>query len=316
MTDSSSAIVTLTMNPAIDVSSRVAYVVPQEKLRCGAPTYEAGGGGINVARAVRKLGGDALALFPAGGPAGLLLGRLLDGEGVRHRTVPIGEWTRENLNVYEEATGRQFRFIMPGPRLAEAEWQRVLDAVTALQPRPQYLVASGSLSPGVPGDFYARLAEWARRVGTRLVLDSSGEPLRRATEAGVYLLKPSLREFEELTGEKDCEESRLPVAARRLVDAGRCSLLVLSLGARGVFWMTESERGRLAAPTVPVQSSVGAGDSMVAGIVLSLVGGRPLRDAIRFGVAAGAASVMNPGTALCRAADVERLYGEVSAAAG
>jgi 6-phosphofructokinase 2 len=302
------------MNPAIDVSTGVDYVVPDDKLRCGPPTYEAGGGGINVARAIRRLGGDALALFPAGGPAGALLGTLLDAEGVRHRTWPITGWTRENVNVAERVTRRQFRFVMPGPTLAEGEWQAILDELDALQPVPGFVVGSGSLPPGVPADFYGRLGRRLAGRGVKLVLDASGEPLRRAIGAGVYLLKPSLREFEELTGEAGCDESRLPVLGRRLIDEGGCEILLLSLGARGVFWMSAAERGRLAAPAVPVRSSVGAGDSMVAGVVLSLARGRALADAITFGVAAGAASVMNPGTELCRAEDVERLYGEMAGA--
>jgi 6-phosphofructokinase 2 len=304
---------TLTMNPAIDVSASVEYVIPDDKLRCGSPTYEPGGGGINVARAVRKLGGVALALFPAGGPAGALLCELLDAEGVPHRTLPITGWTRENTNIAERVTRRQFRFVMPGPTLHEREWQSILEQVGAVEPVPRYLVASGSLPPGVPADFYARLARMLGPRRVKLILDASGEPLRRAIDEGVYVLKPSLREFEELTGEEGCEESRLAILGRRLIDEGRCQILILSLGARGVFWMSSSERGRLASPAVPVKSSVGAGDSMVAGVVLSLARGRPLADAVRVGVAAGAASVMNPGTELCRAEDVERFYGEVVA---
>ena len=305
------SIVTLTMNPAIDVSASVDYVVPDDKLRCGAPAYEAGGGGINVARAIRRLGGDALAVFPAGGPGGALLATLLDREGVAHRAWPISGWTRENLNVSERVTRRQFRFLMPGPVLAEPEWQALLDMVDALEPAPRFLVASGSLPPGVPTDFYARLALRLKSRGVWLVLDASGEPLRHAIKTGVHLLKPSLREFEELIGEGGCEESRLPVLGGRLLDQGGCEILILSLGSRGVFWMSATERGRRAAPAVPVRSSVGAGDSLVAGIVLSLLRGCPLADAITYGVAAGAASVMNPGTELCRPADVERLYREM-----
>jgi 6-phosphofructokinase 2 len=310
----SAPIVTLTMNPAVDVSTGVEHVTPDDKLRCSSPAYEPGGGGINVARAVRRLGGEALALFPAGGPAGALLGDLLAAEGVSHRSFPVRGWTRENLNVAERASGRQFRFVMPGPALAEAEWQPILATLAALEPAPRFVVASGSLPPGVPADFYARLARSLRARAVPLVLDASGEALRRALGEGVFLLKPSLREFEELTGEHGCEESRLPGLARRLVDAGRCRVLVLSLGARGVLWMSATGRGRLAAPAVPVRSSVGAGDSMLAGIVWSLARGRALADAVRFGVAAGAASVMNPGTELCRAGDVERLYAEMAGA--
>ena len=304
------------MNPAIDVSTGVDHVIPDHKLRCGAPAYEPGGGGINVARAISKLGGSARAFFPAGGPAGVLLCALLDGEGVPHRTFPIAGWTRENTNITEGVTGRQFRFVMPGPTLHAHEWQSILDELDTLAPVPRYLVVSGSLPPGVPADFYARLARLVARRGVKLVLDASGEPLRRAVAEGVTVLKPSLREFEELTGETGCQESRLSVLARQLIDDGRCEVLILSLGVRGVFWMSASERGRLAAPAVPVKSSVGAGDSMVAGVVLSLARGRALADAVRVGVAAGAASVMNPGTELCRPEDVERLYGEMAVVPG
>ena len=310
------SIVTLTMNPALDESTSVAYVLPDRKLRCQAPTYEPGGGGINVARAIRKLGGDALACFPVAGPAGELLKRLLEAEGVPQRPVPIAGWTRENLNVLEEVSGRQFRFCMPGPTLEETEWPVFLDWLRQLQPPPAFVVASGSLPPGVPDDFYARVAAVARDRGSRLVLDTSGVPLARAVDQGVHLLKPSLHEFQALLGEPEVDESRLATLGATVVKRGWCDILVLSLGAGGALWVTGSEWERLAAPAVPIKSSVGAGDSMVAGIVLSLARGRPLREAVRFGVAAGAAAVMNPGTALCRREDVERLYPQVMTSPG
>ena len=308
-----SSVVTLTMNPAIDVTTSVALVMPDVKLRCETPCYEPGGGGVNVARAIRQLGGDALALFPAGGPAGALLDQRLTEEGVCHRTLPITGWTRQNVNITESSTGRQFRFVMPGPCLVEAEWEQVLAQLDALEPPPRFLVASGSLPPGVPVDFYARLARNSRRRGVALVLDASGTALCQGVAEGVNLLKPSLREFEELTGKSGCDEAQLEELGRQLIATGGCEVLVLSLGARGVIWMSSSEGGRALPPAVVVKSSVGAGDSMVAGIVWSLVRGRTLADAVRFGVAAGAASVMNPGTELCRAGDVERLYTEVVA---
>jgi len=308
------SIATLTMNPAIDESTAVPYVLPDQKLRCRAPRYEPGGGGINVARAIRKLGGDALACLPVAGPGGELLKQLLDAEGVRQKPVPVGEWTRENLNVFEEVSGHQFRFCMPGPTLREEEWRTLLESVRQLRPAPDFLVASGSLPPGVPVDFYALLAARAREAGSRIVLDTSGEALARAVDQGVYLLKPSLREFQALTGERDLDESALVRAAGAAVKRGWCELLVLSLGAGGALWRSATEWERLSAPTVRVRSSVGAGDSLVAGIVLSLAQGRPLREAVRFGVATGAAAVMNPGTELCHREDAERLYKQVTEA--
>lgn len=310
------SIVTLTMNPAVDESTSVPYVLPDRKLRCQAPTYEPGGGGINVARAIQKLGGAALACFPVAGPAGELLKRLLDAEGLRYTPMPVNGWTRENLNVLEEVSGRQFRFCMPGATLGDHEWPIFLDWVRQLRPAPDFLVASGSLPPGVPVDFYARLAAVGRQIGSRVVLDTSGAPLARAVEEGVYLLKPSLQEFQALMGEHEGDESHLASLAAIAVKRGWCEILVLSLGAGGALWVTASERERLASPAVRVKSSVGAGDSMVGGIVLSLARGRAVGEAVRFGVAAGAAAVMNPGTALCRREDVERLYPHVMMSPG
>jgi 6-phosphofructokinase 2 len=308
-------IVTLTLNPAIDESTSVDYVVSESKLRCAAPRYEPGGGGINVARAVRCLGGEALALFAAGGPSGELLARLLEREGVARLEIPIAEWTRRNLNVREEATGRQYRFVFPGPTLRENEWRRALEVLRELQPRPEFLVASGSLPPGAPQDFYAVLAGFAREIGARFVLDSSGEPLRLAVETGVFLVKPSLREFQQLTGGTVREEPELTRAARGLIERGRCEVVVLSLGGAGALWVTATASERLPALAVPVASSVGAGDAMVAGIVLSLARGWSLGEAVRFGVAAGTAAVMSPGTQLCRREDAERLYALMGSAA-
>ena len=308
------SIVTLTMNPALDVSTTVPYVLPDQKLRCEAPRYEPGGGGINVARVVRRLGGDALACFPTAGPAGDRLRGLLDGEGVRHTIVPVRGWTRENLNVLEQVSGRQFRFLMPGPVLGEDEWPRFLEWVEHVQPAPDFVVASGSLPPGVPSDFYARLARLVRRMGSRLVLDTSGEALTAAVREGVYLLKPSLREFRTLAESPGSDDADLAaIAAAAVREHHWCEVLVLSLGAGGALWVDAAERERLTAPSVPVKSTVGAGDSMVAAIVVILASGRSVREAVRFGVAAGAAAVMNPGTELCLRADADRLVDQVLA---
>ncbi len=300
-------VVTVTLNPAIDVSTGVGHVVSERKLRCRAARYEPGGGGINVARAIRRLGGRATALFPSGGPAGRLLEDLLDAEGIERIAVPIRGFTRENWNVLEEETGRQFRFVLPGPALDPGESRECFERLASLDPFPAYLVGSGSLPPAVPEDFYARLARLARERGARFVLDASGPSLARALEERVFLWKPSLREFQEWSGEKGADEAAWRERARQAVESGCCEILVLSLGAGGALWTSRQGQERLAAPLVSVASSVGAGDSLVAGIVLSLASGRPVPDAVRFGVAAAAAAVMNPGTELCRREDALRL---------
>lgn len=304
-------IATLTMNPAIDKSSAVEQVVAEWKLRCEPPLYEPGGGGLNVSRAIRKLGGDSLALYAAGGLSGEMLANLLDGEGLQHEKIAIAGLTRESLTILEKSTGRQYRFGMPGPTLQEAEWQKCLEAISHLLPRVDYLVASGSLPPGAPPDFYGRIAKLAKEQETRLIVDTSGEPLRLAVAEGVFLIKPNLREFAELTGqelEDEVQEERL---ARELAASRQSEVVVVSLGAAGVLAATAEGTERVRAPLVPIKSKVGAGDSTVAGTVLALSRGKSWREAVRFGVAAGAAAVMTPGTELCRREDAERLYEQI-----
>lgn len=302
------SIVTLTLNPAIDKSSSVDHVVAERKLYCDAPRFEPGGGGINVSRAVRKLGGDSLAIYPSGGAAGETLQQLLSREGLRHRPVPVKGWSRENWIVLETATGLQYRFGMPGPELSSGEWQACLEQLFSGEVRPDYLVASGSLPPGVPDDFYARVARLGKQHGARVVIDAAGEPLRLALREGVFLIKPNIREFREMVGAGGDDEAKVLGLAKKIVLEGQSEVVLISLGAAGVLLVSDSGVERLHPPTVPIVSKVGAGDSMVAGAVLSLARGNPLREAVRFGVAAGTAAVMTPGTELCRRDDAERLY--------
>ena len=304
-----SRIVAFTLNPAVDEGTAVDRVVADRKLRCEAPRSWPGGGGVNVARAIRKLGGDALAIFPAGGASGDLLEELLQAEGVPRDRIPIAGSTRRNWNVGERSTGREFRFCVPGPVLSEAEWDLCLDRIRRAAQGAAYLVGSGSLPPGAPVDFYARAAAIATQAGARFVLDTAGAPLRAALARGVHLVKPSLSEFRELTGAAD--GTPLEAAGEPMIAEGMCQALVVSLGPAGAFWMDATRRERVGAPVVAVSSSVGAGDCLVAGIVLALERGRSLSDAVAFGVAVASASVSNPGTELCRLEDVERLCGEM-----
>jgi len=300
-------IVTLTMNPALDIATATDSVVPTEKLRCAEPRYDPGGGGINVARAVRLLGGEALAVFPVGGLSGEMLCRLLDQETVPFSAVPIAGITRESLAVVERQSGRQFRFLLPGPRLDERDQQRCLDELAARLDGAGYLVASGSLPPGPPVDFYARVGALARKSGVRFVLDTSG-PALAAAGGDIYLLKTSLREFEELSGRPLPNAGDQEAAARDLIAGGRVAVLVLSLGERGALLAMGGEIQRLDAVRVAAVGSVGAGDSMVAGIVWGLERGWNLAEAVRYGMAAGAAALLRPGTELCRREDADRLY--------
>jgi 6-phosphofructokinase 2 len=301
-------IITVTLNPAIDKSSSVGHVVAERKLYCKPPRFEPGGGGVNVCRAIKKLGGKSLLLYPAGGLTGKRLQELLDEEDLDHRPFPIVGMIRESLVILEESTGRQFRFGMPGPKLKKNEWESFLQKLAVIDPSPDYVVASGSLPPGAPPDFYAQVARIGKKKGTKTIVDVSGKALKEALEEGVFLIKPNVREFRELVGKDIKEESQIKAEAQKMVKSGRCEVLVISLGAAGALAVSEEFAEHILSPTVPIVSKVGAGDSMVAGIVLSLARGNPLRESVLFGVAAGSAAVMTPGTELCRREDAERLY--------
>jgi len=247
-------------------------------------------------------------LYTSGGLTGERLQELLNEENLVHRPLPIEESTRESLIILEESTGQQYRFGMPGPEFQKKEWEHFLQELSAIEPSPDYLVASGSLPPGVPADFFAQVARIGKSKGAKTIIDSSGEALVKAIQEGVYLIKPNVREFGELVGEDIREETQIKVEAQKMVKSARCEVLVISLGAAGALMVSEEITEHILPMTVSVVSRVGAGDSMVAGIVLSLARGRPLRESISFGVASGTAAVMTPGTELCRREDAERLF--------
>ena len=228
------AIATLTMNPALDLATATEAVVPGDTLRCDAPRYDpGGGGGINVARAVCILGGDAIAVFPAGGPTGLGLRRLLKRERVPHRAIPIAGQTRESFTVDAGRSGQPYRFVLPGPALDAHEQARCIERLVSLVPPPRYVVASGSLPPGLPPDIVGCLAQRVRALGARLILDTSGQALCAARGNGVYLVKPNLRELRDLLGREIHGEAEEVAAAGELIGMGLSEVVVLSLGARG-----------------------------------------------------------------------------------
>lgn len=304
-------IITITLNPALDKSTYVNHVQPEKKIRCKSPFYEPGGGGINVSRAIKKLGGSSCAWFLAGGPSGDNLCELLRKEDVKLRSVKIKNWTRENLMVMEENTGNQFRFGMPGPEVTEAEWRQPLAWLEELKDDelPKYVVASGSLAPGVPDDFYLQVAEIANRRGFRLVVDTSGKALIKAAGEGVYLLKPNMQELPTLIGKEEVSALEQEQLAKQVLKEGKCQVLVVSLGPRGAMLATrEGKISYVVSPAVKQQSAVGAGDSMVAGMVLSLLKGWSLDEVVRYGVAAGTAATMTPGSELCKKEDTENIY--------
>jgi len=302
------ALITLTLNPALDLATTTDHVGPTHKLRCGPVQRFAGGGGINVARVLHRLGADVLAWALAGGAAGAQVQQLLADEGVPTTLQPIAGDTRENFSVVETSTGQEFRFVLPGPTLQATEWQACLDALTAHTPPPRWLIASGSLPPGTPDDFYAQLARALSARGVRVVIDTSGPPLAAALQAGVALVKPSLRELREVVQQPLEHAADWCVAARSLVTSGAAEIVALSVGEQGAVLATREGMWQAPALHVPATTgTTGAGDCFLAALVWALDRGDAPAEALRWGVAAGAAALLHPGTALAQADDVQRL---------
>jgi 6-phosphofructokinase 2 len=301
-------LLTITMNPSIDTSTSVDRVIPSRKLRCGVSREDPGGGGVNVARAAKRLGADVLAIYTTGGERGHILHRLLQAEGIEGVAVPIASDTREDFTVDEESSGNQYRFVSAGPEIRDSEWRAALEALATFDDHFDFFVASGSLPPGVPDDFYARVAEIARTRGVPFALDASGPSLRIALESGgIDLLKPSLREMRELTGEKLADLISCAAACRRFVDEGKAKLIALTLGGRGAILVGPQEVWLAFPIPVAAVSTVGAGDSFLAGMLTSLGSGKTRDAAFRRAVAAGSAALLAPGTQLCRLEDVNEL---------
>jgi 6-phosphofructokinase 2 len=306
-------IVTFTLNPTIDKNSSVDHVKAEDKLYCDKPVFEPGGGGINVSRAIKKLGEESLLLYTAGGFTGKKLDKLLAEENLNKQTVKIEAETRENLIISEKASNLQYRFGMPGPEISDQEYKKIFKILNELKPFPDYLVISGSIPEGVSDDIYAEMAAAAKKRGAKVIVDVSGPPLKSAIEEGVFLIKPNLGEFQDLIGEELKDEDQIIKEAQKLVNNKSCQAIVISIGAGGALLVSEQQAEFMRPPTVPIKSKVGAGDSMVAGMVLSLARGDSLKDSFYYGLAAGSAAVMTPGTELCTKEDTERLYQQMTA---
>jgi 6-phosphofructokinase 2 len=313
-TSAARPIVTLTMNPAIDVSTSTARVMSEHKLRCGPSRIDPGGGGVNVARTIHHLGGDALAIYAVGGLTGVTYRKLLEAEGVPSLAVPIAGTTRESFTVQETDSGEQFRFVLQGPEFSEAEWRNCLAALEVAIVPGGYVVASGSLPPGVPTDFYARVTRLAHKHGARVIVDSSGEALAEALAEGVYLVKPSRRELGELVGRELVSEQIEVDAASELVSRGSAELVALTLGKAGAVLASVGGVVRLPVPKVRVLSTVGAGDGFLGAFVWRLSQGRDPEFAFRSAVAAGSATAARAATEMCSLADVELLESLLPAA--
>jgi len=305
-------IITITLNPAIDKSTIVNTLKAEKKMYCSPPAFEPGGGGVNVARAITKLGGESTALFLGGGYTGKFFESLLNAEGQSFLAVPIAGHIRENLTVFDNEMHRQYRFVMPGPSVEKYEWEHFIEVVSRVKDL-SYIVASGSLPPGVPPSIFASFSAIAGSKGARFIADTSGEALKEAIRSGAFLVKPSLNELSIFAGKQLLTDHEIISVAREITAGKKCNIVVVSMGEAGAMLVTKDMVTKITAPPVMHKSTVGAGDSMVGGIIYGLSMGKNILEAVQFGVACGTAATLNPGTGLCRQEDVQRLYRKIRA---
>ncbi|MBY0482708.1 MAG: 1-phosphofructokinase family hexose kinase [Chitinophagaceae bacterium] len=301
-------IITLTLNPALDKSIIIHGLVPEKKLKCSDAILEPGGGGINVTRAIHKLGGHSRAFYLAGGYTGEKFTELVKAEDIQYKVFHIKGDTRENFIAVDANTNLQYRFGMEGPKVSEAEWMAILEAIQK-ENDLEFIVASGSLPPGVPLDFIGKLAVIAKEKDARLVVDTSGEPLKHAVAVGIFLCKPNLGELSALVGKDRLLHNEIVPTARAIIEKGGCEVMVVSMGAHGAILVTATEHYEVKTPKVEVHSTVGAGDSMVAGMLMGMAHhGWGWKDILCYGVAAGTSATMGHGTELCNKEITDRIF--------
>lgn len=303
-------ILTVTLNPCIDKSSAAEQLKPEAKLRCTEVVNEPGGGGINVSKALKKLETASVALFPAGGHNGDMLCSLLKEEEIEFHAVDTKVETRENWIVLESSTNNQFRFTFPGREVQEETIKTLIDQVRNFS--PNYVIASGSLPPGLPDHFYGLIVKNAKAVGAKCIVDTSGPALQALQGKGAYLIKPNISELCKMLNVETLAKEEVPTAAQQAIHDGYAELIAVSMGPDGAWLVSSNEQYFAAAPKVEKRSTVGAGDSMVAGICFMLQQNRSLKEVIAFGVACGSAATMNEGTQLFNKADAERLFAGMS----
>jgi len=299
-------IVTLTVNPALDKSAHFKGLVAEQKIRCEEPQYDAGGGGINVSKAISRIGGTSLAVFTSGGPTGKMLEGLVSKEMIECWPVEIQNWTRESFVGVDDNTNSQYRFSFPGPVILSAEKEKIIKTVQELNPK--FLVVSGGLNKDLETDFYQKIAEIAKKSDAKLIVDTSGEALEKVLETGVYMIKPNVGELAKLIGVERLELEEVNQAAKQIIAKGGAEIVVVSLGPQGAVLVTKDSYEFVPAPNVVKKSTVGAGDSMVGGMVWALSQNKSLKEVMRWGVACGSAATMNEGTQLFKFEDAKRLF--------
>lgn len=304
-------ILTVTVNPTLDITTTTGRLKPQQKLRCDQPVYDPGGGGVNVSRVIKELGGESMAFVVLGGNVGEQIEEMLTARGIVHEVWPTSGETRFSLTVMEATTGLHYRFVLPGPVQPPDEAARLLARLSdLLVPGYRFVVASGSLPPGLPDDFYGRLAQLAQERGAKLVLDTHGPALRAALSYRPYLIRINHLEAQELIG--GAADRAAHELARELIESRAVEVAIVTIGDQGTIVATPGQELEIRPPRVTVRSTVGAGDSFVGALTMGLAKGWTIEAASRYGVAAAAAAVTTEATELCEADQVNAYFTQMT----
>ncbi len=302
-------IITLTVNPAVDKSAQIDQLVPEQKLNCKAIQYQAGGGGVNISRVLHTLKVNNKCLFTSGGDTGLFLKRLLKEEQLDISPIPVESWTRENLSVVDNKTEHQYRFGMPGGTISAEEIVLIKKIVHREVTEDAMFIISGSIAEHMPQDLYVQLIQLLQNKNVKVVVDTSGKALELTLKEPVFLIKPNQKELAQLAGKLFMSKHEQEAFALELVKKGKATYVVVSMGARGAFIASADGISYCNTPSVKVKSTIGAGDSMVAGMVYAIQNGLSAADILKWGVVCGVATTMTDGTNLASKENIKIVSG-------
>ena len=288
------------MNPALDKSLKVNSLVPNHKLECHSIQYHPGGGGINISRVLNRLEVNHSCIFPFGGDSGAHLVRLLEKENIKPTALAVKSWTRENLSLTNVQNGFQYRLGMPGNRLSDKETATLEALLYSQISENDIVVISGSLPEGLPLDYYAKLIQNLSTKKVKIIIDTPGPVLKEAIKNQVFLIKPNQLELAQLAGKEFLSSADQETFAMELVSSNKVTYVVVSLGARGAFIASKDGISYIYTPSVLVKSTIGAGDSMVAGLIYAILNGDISETILKWGVACGVAATLSEGTQLAQ----------------
>lgn len=298
-------IYTITLNPALDRTLWIKRVRDDVSNRILEEKSFAGGKSIDVSKVLKNLGQDSVALGFVGGFAGRELeGRLLN-EGILTEFVHVSGETRTNIIVHERETGGQLAFNARGPEIRPSEIMEFIERLERL-PCSDLVAIGGSLPIGVTPEIYTKIISLVKRCHSTVVLDVDGAALKKGLLSKPDVIKPNIHELSELVGRELVELEDIREAAREINRQG-VRIVLVSMGARGILLVSEGHEYLAVPPDVEVQSTIGAGDSSVAGFIYGLLGKKSLKESLIYAAAAGTATTLHQGTALAQMEDFERL---------